>query len=202
MATRLRAPREDLLRFVRAPDGTVAFDVAAAMPTRGAWTAPSQEAITLAVERGGLARAFGKPVLVELPKLLGEVERVLSGEILQALGLLRRQSGLIVGRSECLEHASAGRGGRWLLAADLAARSRDELGVHAEGALVGPSMEAVGQALGRAPVGVLLVTATGPLRRRLVTDIQRWGRLNGHHAPLSDAPATPAPSMAAPEVSA
>lgn len=190
------------MRFVRAPDGTVAFDVAAALPTRGAWTVPSREAIATAIDRGGFARAFGAPILADAAALADEVDRVLQQEVLRALGLLRRQSGLIVGRSECLEQAAAGRKGQWVLAADLAERSLGDLGDAPGGALRGPNMEAIGQALGRGPVGVLLVTGPGALRRRLVTDLSRWGRLQGLVSPLTEAPPVAAPDSPEQEVHA
>src|SRR5688500_442146 len=89
VACRTTAPKEGLLRFVRAPDGEVWFDVAADMPGRGAWTCPDPACVDKARERGGFARAFEAPVIAPVD-LAARVRMVLENEALKGLGLLRR----------------------------------------------------------------------------------------------------------------
>lgn len=78
VACRKSAPRAELLRFARAPDGSVSLDVAARAGGRGAWTCPSAACVARAVERGAFERAFGEPVLGGAEALVGAVQGALA----------------------------------------------------------------------------------------------------------------------------
>lgn len=173
------APRQALLRFVRAPDGAVAFDVRAALPGRGAWTCPNPSCVERAITRGGFRRAFEQPLLVEEEALLEEVQRVLLGECQRMLGLLRRTGSLFPGRGEAFRQVAASPSAALIVAADLAPRSvREAEQATARPLLIGPSKVEIGEALGRRPTGVLAVT-DGPSLRRLAQDLSRLARLRG-----------------------
>ena len=67
--------KRDLLRIVRAPDGTVAYDPTGKANGRGAYVCHDETCITGAFARGGLSHALGTPV----PAVLAtELMRVVS----------------------------------------------------------------------------------------------------------------------------
>lgn len=181
VACRTVAPRPDLLRFVRAPDGGVAFDVRARLPGSGAYTCPLRACLSRASEKGGFARAFEAPVLDTGKVLEAKVEAALCGEVLSGLGLARRAGQLVAGRDEVLRRLETAPVEALVLAADLSDRSRAELtGRLPDDARVlrGPAKEAMGGALGRKPTGVVALLA-GPLATRVVADLIRWSRFDG-----------------------
>ncbi|HJP88827.1 MAG TPA: YlxR family protein [Candidatus Limnocylindrales bacterium] len=58
MACRTSRDKRDLLRVVRAPDGSVAFDRTGRANGRGAYVCRDEACITTAMGRGGLAHAL------------------------------------------------------------------------------------------------------------------------------------------------
>lgn len=78
VACRRSAPRSELLRFARTPDGTIVADVAARAPGRGAWTCASVVCVSRAAERGAFERAFGAPVLGRAAPLVQAVQSALA----------------------------------------------------------------------------------------------------------------------------
>jgi len=178
VSCRETAPKEGLLRFVRAPDGAVAFDVRARVDGRGAWTCAKADCVRRACERGGFARAFSAPVLVD-GDLVDRVIAIIEREALEGFGLLRRQARLWPGRSEALKRLGAGEARYLVVAHDLSPRSVEELG-DAMGsevkALSGPAKDVVGRTLGRGATGVVAF-AGGPLAKRVVSDLRRWALL-------------------------
>ncbi len=59
VACRARAPKRELLRVARRPDGAVAVDRAGKEPGRGAYVHRDAACVELALRRGALARALG-----------------------------------------------------------------------------------------------------------------------------------------------
>ena len=78
VACRRSAPRSELLRFARGPDGSVVVDVAARAPGRGAWTCASVACVRRAVERSAFERAFGAPVLGKVEPVVQAVQSALA----------------------------------------------------------------------------------------------------------------------------
>lgn len=189
IACRTSAPKEALLRFVRAPDGSVHFDPAARVASRGAYTCPTPACVRRAVTKGGFGRAFEAPVIASADDLVNTVERVLEGEILRDLGLARRASQCVAGRTEALRGLDEGEVHGLIVARDLAPRSLREV-VEAAGARApvsyGPSKEALGHALGRGPTGVVGL-GDGQVARRIVQNLERWNRFLGLLSPASEA---------------
>ena len=89
IATRQTLPREDLLRFVLAPDGRVVFDLKGSLPGRGAWLAPERAAFEEALRRRAFSRAFKAPAQVP-PDLHAQVLGQLRRAALDALSLARK----------------------------------------------------------------------------------------------------------------
>ncbi len=58
VATHTQAPKKDLIRIVRTPDGEVVLDVSGKANGRGAYLLKTSEAIQIARKKGALAKAL------------------------------------------------------------------------------------------------------------------------------------------------
>ena len=107
--TRRTAPREELIRLALGPDGTVAPDVRARAPGRGAWIGVSRAELDEANAKGKLKVALVRAVKtgdVKVPADLGErIEAALRQATLDRLGMEARSGNLING-SEKVEIAA------------------------------------------------------------------------------------------------
>jgi|GEM_PF-756753 len=171
-----------MLRFVRAPDGALAFDVRGKLPGRGAWTQPNPACVRKAIDKGGFSRSFEAPVLVQMNEMVAQVEEVLRTTAMQSLGLAQRSQHLVAGRTEVID-AVLRKPGRFIvvLADDLASRSAEDLTTKVEGAAAVVrvlSKADLGQALGRRATGVIAVNKT-PGTERLRHDLVRLARFTG-----------------------
>jgi len=107
--TRRKGTKDDLIRLALGPDGTVAPDVRARAPGRGAWIGVSRPELDAANAKGklkaALQRAF-KTSDVTIPADLGErTEAALRQYALDRLGMEARASNLVTG-SERVETAA------------------------------------------------------------------------------------------------
>ena len=73
-------PKGGMLRIVRAPDGTVAYDPTGKSPGRGAYLCPSSECLRLARKQGGLSWSFKGRVAYAVYDALEDVVRREEGE--------------------------------------------------------------------------------------------------------------------------
>lgn len=99
--TRTTTPRTGLIRLALGPDGSVAPDVRARAPGRGAWIGVDRATLEAAQAKGklkaALARAF-KTGAVNLPDDLGErIEAALRQAVLDRLGLEAKAGNLVTG---------------------------------------------------------------------------------------------------------
>lgn len=92
--TRERREPAELIRFVRAPDGTVTPDLAQRLPGRGVWISLSKAIVDRAGPAGAFARGLKQPVQVPLD-LAGLVERLLAQRAIAALAMANK-AGLVV----------------------------------------------------------------------------------------------------------
>jgi hypothetical protein len=104
-----------LVRFVAGPDGVVVPDLARKLPGRGLWVAANRDAVTLAARKGMFSRA-AKAKLTAAPDLADQVERLLIGRILAALGLARKAGDLTFGFEKVLAAVRSGKAA-WLVEA-------------------------------------------------------------------------------------
>lgn len=126
LVTRQVMDESRLIRFVAAPDGSVAPDLARRLPGRGLWVAADRASVDAAVKRNAFAQAAKAP-LKPAADLSTLVEGLLARRCLEQLGLARREGMLISGFEKC---AAAIRGGRaaWMIEArDGSADGRDRL---------------------------------------------------------------------------
>ena len=75
VATQQQAPKKELLRIVRCPDGTVQVDLTGKMNGRGAYLLKTEEAVELAKKKKALDRALECEVKEEVYLRILEVLR-------------------------------------------------------------------------------------------------------------------------------
>ncbi|MEX0754234.1 MAG: YlxR family protein [Actinomycetota bacterium] len=74
---RQRATKGDLLRVVKAPDGTLRVDPAGSAPGRGAYLHRDPDCVAIAIDRGGLTRALRTGACAEAAaRLRAEIDEV------------------------------------------------------------------------------------------------------------------------------
>lgn len=96
IATRDVRPAEDLIRFVRAPDGTLTPDIKAALPGRGVWVTATADAVREAMRRKAFARALKADVRVPAD-LDRQVDALLFHRAREALSLANKAGEAITG---------------------------------------------------------------------------------------------------------
>ena len=129
--TRRKATKDALIRLALGPDGTVAPDVRARAPGRGAWISVGRAELDEAVANGklkaALARAF-KTGEVAIPPDLGErTEQALRQAALDRLGMEARAGNLLSGSERVEATARSGKVHLLLHAADAGEDGRKRL---------------------------------------------------------------------------
>ncbi len=104
-----------LIRFVAGPEGKVVPDLARKLPGRGIWVAANREAVQTAAKKGLFARA-AKAKLTAPGDLADQVEALLHGRLLSALGLARKAGDLTFGFEKVLAVVGQGKAA-WLIEA-------------------------------------------------------------------------------------
>ncbi|MFA4950693.1 RNA-binding protein [Brevundimonas sp.] len=115
-----------LIRFVAAPDGSVAPDLARKLPGRGLWVAADRASIQAAVKKNLFSRAAKAP-LKPAADLADTVESLLAKRCLDQLGLARREGVLISGFEKSLANIRAGKAAWIVEASDGSADGRSKL---------------------------------------------------------------------------
>ena len=115
-----------LIRFVAAPDGSVAPDLARKLPGRGLWVAADRASIQAAVKKNLFSRAAKAP-LKPAADLADTVESLLVQRCLDQLGLARREGVLISGFEKSLANIRAGKAAWIVEASDGSADGRGKL---------------------------------------------------------------------------
>ncbi len=183
---RQSAPRDALVRLVRAPDGRILPDLAERLPGRGVWIHASRDKLEAAIGRrrlvGALAHGFRqtvRPSQIE-PDLVGTIERGLRQRVLGRIGMARRRGVLATGFDPVRAALRGGRAAVVLLAADAGTDGRAKISALAEAAGV-PLIdffrrEELSLALGRANVvhAALEDRRTGLAWRRDLDRLAAW----------------------------
>lgn len=92
--TRAKLGPLDLIRFVRAPDGTVTPDLAHRLPGRGVWVTLDRTVVEKAAAQNAFARSFKQAVVVP-DGLAALIEKLMRDRCVQALSLANK-AGLVV----------------------------------------------------------------------------------------------------------
>jgi predicted RNA-binding protein YlxR (DUF448 family)/ribosomal protein L30E len=88
--------QDELIRFVRSPDGEAVPDVAGKLPGRGAWVKADRASVEAAVEKGGFSRAFKQKTGAQAD-LADLVELQLLQRCINYLGMSRKAGDVIIG---------------------------------------------------------------------------------------------------------
>lgn len=91
--TRTSLPKDDLIRFVAGPDGTIYPDPAAKLPGRGVWVTATEEKVREATRARVFARSLKREVKVP-PDLAEKVLALLERRALDALSIANK-AGLV-----------------------------------------------------------------------------------------------------------
>jgi predicted RNA-binding protein YlxR (DUF448 family) len=126
IVTRETLPRGELLRFVRAPDGRVVFDIKGNLPGRGAWVKPERAVLEEAVRRNAFARAFRAQTIAPAD-LLEQTAHQLEAAALEALSLARKAGEAVSGFDKVAAMIGKGRAAVLIEASDGAADGRRKL---------------------------------------------------------------------------
>lgn len=181
VVTGRRMGREAMIRFVRAPDGSVVADLEERLPGRGVWIEADPAVVARAVREGRFARGF-KGAALAPPDLVATIERRLSRRCIDLLSLARRSGQATAGAErvrEQVERARSRRPGAWTPALLLAAAEAAEDGRRKLAALMPDLSQSdvlasaeLGEAFGRDQVAHVAV-GPGGLADRLGRDLAR-----------------------------
>ena len=165
--TREKHPQSQMIRFVRAPDGTVVADLAGKLPGRGVWVSADRIHVSTAIEKGVFARRF-KAASNADPALVDEIESRLAERCLGLFGMAKKAGSLVIGFDQVRASLRKARPAWLVEASDGAADGREKVyslakalygDVKVAGALTSAEL---GMALGRRGV-VHALLQPGPL---------------------------------------
>ena len=115
-----------LIRFVAAPDGSVAPDLARKLPGRGLWVAADRASVETAAKKNLFSKA-AKARLNPAADLADRVEALLFRRVLDQLGLARREGVLISGFEKSAAAIRAGKAAWVIEASDGASDGRGKI---------------------------------------------------------------------------
>jgi predicted RNA-binding protein YlxR (DUF448 family)/ribosomal protein L30E len=176
-------PKEELIRFIGAPDGTVVPDLAGRLPGRGLWLSPRRDVVAKACARNLFARA-AKTSLRVPDDLVERVDRLLARRCLELVGLAKRSGAVVSGHEQVASWLATGRAAMLLAAVDAAEEGRRKLRAlaHAQGSGVPIvelfTAEELGRALGH-DARVHVAVAPGGFAVRLAKEVARLASLRG-----------------------
>lgn len=185
--------RSQLIRLALGPDGTIAPDLFAKAPGRGAWIGVTGAELSKAQDKGKLAgvlrRAFKTEKIEIIEDLSGRIDRGLEKAFLDRLGLEARAGHLILGAEKIDAAARSGRVKLLLHAADASADGsgkrdqawrvgEDEEGSGKGGIKLPVDRDAISAALGRQnAVHVALIDQKAA--DRVMHHLGRWLNFKG-----------------------
>jgi hypothetical protein len=105
--TRVQRSKDDLIRFVLGPDGTVVPDLKEKLPGRGVWLTAAHDTVGQAVKR----KAFGRALKAEAraPEgLADQVGALLTEAALQAFGMANKAGEVVFGHIKVEDALSKG----------------------------------------------------------------------------------------------
>jgi predicted RNA-binding protein YlxR (DUF448 family) len=106
--TRVRRPKDELIRFVLGPDGTVVPDLKEKLPGRGVWLTAAKDVVADAAKRNVFARALKTEAKVP-QELAAEVEKRLAKAAIAALSLANKAGEAVFGNAKVEEAIAKGR---------------------------------------------------------------------------------------------
>ncbi|MGF1595168.1 MAG: RNA-binding protein [Kiloniellaceae bacterium] len=176
-------PKDQLLRFVVAPDGSLVPDLGERLPGRGLWLQARQDMMAAACAKNLFAKAAKRQVRVP-DDLARQVEHLALKRCLDLLGLARRAGAVVAGFEKVKAALRAGEVGLLIQAADAADDGRQK--IQALARAVAPQLPVL-QFCGAAELGVALGReaavhvgiAPGRFAEGLAREIRRLAGLRG-----------------------
>ena len=174
IVTRRAGAPETMIRFVRAPDGTVTPDIRARLPGRGVWVGARAALVAEATKKRMFARGL-KEKSETPPDLADSVDRLLEADCLQLLALANKAGDVICGFNKAAEALAGNRIAALIEARDGGADGKRKLRQSARraGCAETPTIGLFGSsqldlALGRTNVIHAALVAGGPAENFLV----------------------------------
>ena len=173
IATGALRPKDEMLRFVVGPDGSLVPDLDGCLPGRGLWLSAERDMVNTACAKGLFSRAAHHGVEVSA-NLADQLEGLMVCRCLDLLGLARRAGEAVAGFEKATAWLREGKGGGILQAWDGATDGREKIKALAPGLATVDLFEAreLGRALGR-DCCVHVVMAEGRLAESLMTEAGR-----------------------------
>ena len=165
-------PKESLVRFVIAPDGSAAPDIAGKLPGRGIYVAPERGALETAARKGLFSRAARQAVHVpdDLPAL---VETLLARRVVELVSLARKSGDAVGGYEKVKDRLARGDVRALMQASDGSARGKSGLSTPEGGTYIGwLTSDELGQAFGRQTT-IHAALGYGGLTQRVVQEAAR-----------------------------
>lgn len=173
IASGVRKPKEDMVRFVIGPDGNIVPDLEAKLPGRGLWLSAERDMIHTACAKNLFAKRARCNVRVDTD-LAERVEALLARRCVELLQLARRAGLFTAGHDEVRRRLERDSGGMLLAASDGAKGGRDKFKSVASDMPVSDALtgDELGQAVGRERIVHALV-ASGGMANKLSRELQR-----------------------------
>jgi predicted RNA-binding protein YlxR (DUF448 family) len=140
--TRVHRSRDDLIRFVLGPDGSVVPDLKEKLPGRGVWLTAAHDTVAEAVKR----KVFGRALKAETKPAEGladQIERLLADAALGALAMANKAGEVVFGHAKVEEALEKGRVLALIHASDAAEDGCRKLDGKARGVTAGLGIPAV-----------------------------------------------------------
>ena len=200
--TGAHGPRDALIRLALGPDGSVAPDIRARAPGRGAWIGVDRPSLEAAQAKGrlkaALQRAFKADKLVIADDLAARIEAALRQATLDRLGLEARAGTLVTGSERIAAAARSGEVRLLLHACDAGEDGRARLdqawrvgGGKAQGVVFPAERTILSLALGRQNV-VHIAILDRAAAARVLSALERWrafiGAFEGPSTASADTP--------------
>lgn len=126
IVTRGGAPQEELIRFVRGPDGTAVPDISSKLPGRGAWVGCSATLVEKAIRTQAFSRAFRTKTHAD-DLLVAQVDMLLVRRVLDTLSLANKAGCVVSGYNKVDAAIEAGKIGILVQAVDASLAPRQRL---------------------------------------------------------------------------
>lgn len=124
--TRAQLASDELIRFVRGPDGAIVPDLACRLPGRGVWVGCSSERVGEAARRNVFAKSLKRPVTVPAD-LAQQVEFLIKTRAASALSLAVKAGLALAGFTKVEKAVDRGEAIALIHASDAAADGRNKL---------------------------------------------------------------------------
>lgn len=172
--TRIEADRDDLVRLVCAPDGTVVVDYRGRLPGRGVWITPTAEVLAMLPKRGGaVAKALGGAT-VDAEAIVSSLRDHVQRGVADGISMAAAGGALVRGRERLMSALMQERVRFVATASDAAPRTLDALqgaaGEEVTFVAVPWTAAELGARIGRGPIAAVGATSARPaahLRRQL-----------------------------------